>query len=287
MRELIQKILANVVRHFPKQILGLRYFKWTKRFVNWKNPKDLQQYEFVNYINRYKSKNLQDLADLTDKVKVREFVTERIGEKFLTKLYGVWDKPDDIDFKSLPQKFVLKTNNGCGTNVIIQDKEKELDQETVKKNLKKWLHFPYGALSGQPHYSMIEPKILAEEYLEENKNKKSLPRDYKFFCFNGEPKFICIYEDRQVNGHDVKKMVYDLDWKPMPDKVINPVIKDRPIPPSLKEMIEISRILSKGFDFVRVDLYEIDGKPVFGEMTFTPDMINNFTSEFLKIENHP
>lgn len=285
MKNFISGILGSLVAPFPKFILSLRYFKWAKKKINWENPKDLQQLIFKNYIDKYKNKDLKQYADLTDKIKVREFVAERIGEKYLTKLYGNWKDPEDIDFKSLPNKFVLKTNNGCGTNIIVKDRQRDLNESDFRSKLKKWLNFPYGDLTGQPHYSLIDPQILAEEYLVQNKYQEILPYDYKIFCFNGEPKFILYYEDRKVNGHLAKNMVYDVNWNPMNEFVKTPTNHIVEKPSALEEMLDIARKLSKGFEIVRVDLYEIDGKPIFGEMTFTPDVNTYFKKEFLDIKN--
>lgn len=281
----ISKLINVIFSPFSKQIINLRYQKWTHKKIDWKKPKDIQQYIFTEYFKKARDNKLQQLADLTDKIKVRNYVKERIGEQHLTNLYGVWDNVNDIDFSKLPDKFVLKTNNGCGTNIIIRNKTSELEINKIKHQLKNWLNYPYASLSGQPHYSLIEPKILAEEFLIQNGEKDMLPYDYKFFCFNGEPQFILYYEGRKLNGHITPNMVFDLDWNPLKEKVNHPTNHDVPRPISLKEMIEISRKLSKGHDFVRIDLYEINGKPVFGEMTFTPDMVTNFTKDFLDINN--
>lgn len=277
-------LLSKILKHFPKQILSLRYYRWTNKKLNWDNPQDLQQLILSSYINKYKNNDLKKYADLTDKIKVRDFVEKKIGKEYLTELFGVWGSAQDLDFDKLPNQFVLKTNNGCGTNIIVKDKEK-MDKVDLVKNLNNWLHFPYGELTGQPHYSLINPHILAEEFLIQSQTKDILPYDYKIFCFNGEPKFILYYEDRKINGHIAKNMVFDVNWKPMTQYLKNPTDHSIPKPKSLNEMIEIAKKLSKDFEFVRVDLYEIDGKPKFGELTFTPDVMTYFKDDFLNIKN--
>ncbi len=277
-----QKGIGAVSRHFPRAILSLRNYIWSHKLINWKNPDTLQEYVSKLIIDAAKDpEKLQSLADMADKVKVREYVRERVGEKYLTKLYGHWKKTSDVDWDALPQKFAIKTNNGCGTNIIVRDKSK-LDIADAQRKLGRWMEFPYGQLTGQPHYCAIEPEILAEELLEIDGDSTALPADYKFFCFNGEPKYILYYEGRRVNGHECFNAVYDTNWNPADSSVVkNPVTHTVPRPDSLAEMTEMAKALSKGMTFVRVDMYNINGRPVFGEMTFTPDVTTNFTEEFL------
>lgn len=281
------KFISRIASHFPRQILSFRYYRWTKTKLDWKHPRDLQSYIFSKLIISKYTGEIHVWAELADKIRVRDYVTNRAGEKYLTKLYGIWDDPKDVTFSTLPNSFVLKTNNGCGTNIIIRNgTNKEGEKEDIINSLKKWLRFPYGALTGQSHYSLIVPKVLAEEYLEQGGNN-NLPYDYKFFCFKGEPKFILYYEGREVNGHLANNMVFDLHWNAMPDIVLNPTTHQIPRPRSLDEMIVVVKKLCRGFDFVRVDLYEINGKPIFGEMTFTPDVLTYFDKSFLDLSNYP
>ena len=125
------------------------------------------------------------------------------------------------------------------------------------------------------------PQIIVERYLiNEEDPTKALP-DYKFFCFNGVPKYVVIYSDREENTHNYSVMVYDMDWNAYPEFVNSrcPISDIIPRPSALEEMISIASRLSEPFPFVRVDLYLINGSPIFGEMTFTPDVISNITPE--------
>lgn len=274
-------VLVPIARRNPKNILRLRYWLWTHKLMSFSRPTNLQQYTLAEMIKTKDDPELLKLyAKSADKYAVREIVKEKYGEEIIPKLLGVWEKAEDIDFDALPDSFVLKTNNGCGTNIIVRDKAR-LDREDARTKLTKWLKLPYGELSGQIHYAAIPPRIIAEELLKQE-GSDGLPNDYKFFCFDGEPQFILYYEGRQVNGHITYNKVMDLDWNEVKGVVNLPSMHDIPRPASLEKMVDIARKLSKGYKFVRVDLYDINGKPVFGELTFTPDVITNFTPEFLE-----
>lgn len=274
--------IARVAARHPRRILDLRYRRWTGKSVDWKNPTNLQEFILKNVIDVAGDElKLELYSTLADKVRVRSYVTDILGEGYLPKLYGTWETVDEIDWDSLPDKFAIKTNNNCGTNIIVRDKNR-LDINDARRKLSRWLKFPYGELTGQPQYSNIKPLIFAEELLEEKKDSPELPRDYKFFCFNGVPRFILYYEGRKVNGHLTPNIAYDLHWQKLDDIVRRPADHDVPPPKPLDEMIELAARLSHGLKFVRVDFYVINDRPILGEMTFTPDVVINFTSEFLK-----
>lgn len=272
--------LAKIFSLCPKRILSLRYYKATKHFINWKAPRNIQEFSCCQLFD--KETDVAQLARLADKVAVRDYVQASIGEQYLTQLFGVWTSPEDIDFEALPHSFVLKTNNGCASNIIVKDKT-QIDVAQVRQKLTYWLKFPYGDLTGQIHYSKIKPLILAENFLRQSTTSDILPYDYKFFCYKGEPKYILFYEGRSVNGHLTPNMLYDLKWQSIPYAVVRPIDHEVPKPASLDEMIMCVRKLCKGFEFVRVDFYEIDQRPVFGEMTFTPDILTNIKSEYVDL----
>ncbi len=273
---------AKIARHMPKTILGLRYYKWTGKRINWTNPDNLQEYVLANLMAaRQLPQTLQHYGDLADKIKVREFVKSKIGANAIPQLYGTWDNANNIDWSRLHDKFVMKTNNGCGTNIIVRNK-KELNIEKAKRQLHKWLRLPYGDLTGQIHYSKIQPQILAEELLENPACPAQQPQDYKIFCFNGTPRFILYYEDRKVNGHVTPNMAFDIDWKPLQDIVLRPIGHNIPAPASLQQMIDAAKRLSQDLTFARIDFYDIEGRMYFGEITLTPDVRLYFTPQFLK-----
>lgn len=264
----IIKPIALLGHYFPKAILQLRFYKKTGRKYNLKNPQKLQDYSIAKLFD--KTTDLQQYAMFADKYRVRNYVEQKIGAQYLTPLYGVYEQADDINFDLLPDKFVLKTNNGCGNNIIVRDKSKLNIKETRKK-LNYWLHFPYGDLTGQIHYALIPPRIIAESYLEQDKDyPNSLPCDYKFFCFKGKPYYILYYEGRKLNSHIAPNMLFDMDWNPHPEAILHPANHSIPRPQSLELMTQLVTKIAQDIDFARIDFYEIDGKPIFGEITLTP-----------------
>jgi hypothetical protein len=200
----------------------------------------------------------------SDKYAVREYVKNKGLGDLLVPLYGgVYTAPEEIDFQSLPQQFVLKATHGCEMNIICEDKD-SLDWEKAKKRMNHWLHTPQWRMCLEPHYLSIQPRIICEKYLG---NSNSII-DYKFHCLNGVPQFILACFDRDKG---LKLNLYDLKWNQL-DEICDAHRSEIKIPPpaGLKEMIEVSRKLAQDFKFVRVDLYEIDGVIFFGELTFTP-----------------
>lgn len=283
--QLALRAVAPAVAHMPRLLMKVRYRRWTGEWPQLDEPGNLQEFFLSEMLKAAEDPaKLRLYADLADKYVVRDFVRQRVGEKAeqaLTKLYGVWDRPEDIDFDALPVPCVIKTNNGCGTNIVVRSKA-DLNPDEIRRRLSVWLEFPYGELSGQPHYSAITPKIIAEEFLEQNPGTDDLPFDYKFFCFNGEPKFILFYSDRKLNSHVTYNQVYDTDWNIIEGIVKRPLEGTAPRPKALEDMVAMARELSKGFKCVRVDFYGIGKRAVFGEMTFSPDVIINFTPAFLR-----
>lgn len=181
----------------------------------------------------------------------------------MNELIGVWDNVDDINWFELPDQFAMKCTHGCGYNIIC-DSKANLNIKQSKRKLKEWMKEDYGKLYAELHYSKIAPKIVCEKYLVED------PIDYKFFCFNGEPQFMYV---SQEFGKDVNLRItfFEMDGRIAPYKRLDyPVLETASVPLGFEKMVQMSRDLSIGFPFVRVDWYEIDGRIYFGELTFTP-----------------
>lgn len=203
-----------------------------------------------------------------DKYAVRGFVEEKIGKEYLIPLLGCWNKFEDIDFSKLPDKMIFKSTTGSARYKIIKDK-KNIDYEDLKKSMYSWQKLPYGFAGMEIHYLDIERKIICEKLLDMAGPSVA---DYKIHCFNGKPLIVEYISDRK--NHSYRESWFDTDWDKLnivmdSDSAMNHEIIPNP-PKNLEKMIEISKVLSKDFIYVRVDLYEIDGEIYFGELTFTP-----------------
>lgn len=266
---------------------------WVYRYkfgksINWTNPQDLN--EKINWLKF--NIDTSEWTRLADKYAVRSYVEECGLKDMLVKLYGVWEKAEDIDFDLLPRQFVLKSNNGSGDIIIVKDKFIE-DLNELRKRCARMLNTNYGAVLSEPHYYAIPRKIIAEELLDAS--KQSAPSksmiDYKIWCFNGEPH--CVFTIANRGPETYESDVFDLDWNLRSEMLIYAGHCKRPTftlprPESLEEMLEAARIMAKGHPQVRVDFYEVDGKPYFGELTFTSNggFMRYFTREALLEMGH-
>ena len=204
---------------------------------------------------------------LADKYLVREWIKEKIGEKYLIELLGVYSGFSEIDFDKLPKQFVIKANHGSGMNIVVKDKM-ALNMKYVEKEITDWMNIVFGFEGMEIHYFDMPRKILVEKYIEEMNGNLF---DYKIYCFNGEPKYIQVMGNRDFDKHTANEMFFDLDWNKMPFHHTQPefeLVVERPN--KLKELIYVAKVLCEGFKYVRVDLYIINNEVKFGEMTFTP-----------------
>lgn len=241
-----------------KIYIQIMFFYHKHQFVNFKNPKTFSEKQ--QWLKLYNRRN--EYITMADKYLVRNYIKETIGEQYLIPLVGgPWNNSNEIDLSLLPDKFVLKCSNGHGVE-ICKDKN-NFDFESVKKRLNKALKNNLYWYGREWPYKGSISLIIAEEYLQDNIT------DYKFYCFNGEPKYLFIVTDR-MNGGPYGDL-YDINGNHLP--VIDVSFPNNPygipsLPKSFEEMKYISQKLSKNIPFVRIDLYEKDDKPLFGEMTF-------------------
>lgn len=205
---------------------------------------------------------------LSDKYEVRDYVKECGLSHILNELYAKWDQVEEVDFSSMPNEFVIKANNSCATVLIVDDKEK-LNCNDARKIIRGWFKgIPYGYVGYNSHYLRIKPCIIAERLLHDTRSTE-LPIDYKFFCSYGKVFACAVMQERTVRTHDKRTTFYDQNWNVIYDD--NKVNKGRLIdkPSSYDDMVSYCHQLAKEFPLVRVDFYEINGAPIFGEMTFT------------------
>ena len=232
-----------------------------KKLLNLDDPRSFN--EKIQWLKIYDSTPIK--TRLADKYLVREWVKEKIGEQYLIPLLGIYDRFEDIDFNQLPDQFVIKCNHGCGYNIIVKDKS-QLDRVEAKRKVDRWMRENYAFRWGfELHYRDIKPKILIEQYVT---NDGQNLYDYKFWCFDGEVKYIQFRDDFSAN---LKMVFYDLNWERQPFYYDHPLYeKELEKPDNFDEMIRIAKTCCQGFPFVCVDLYRLnDGTIQFGEMTFT------------------
>ena len=270
-------------RFFPKKLSSIRYRDCYGTDIDWKHPKTID--EKINWLKYYSDTSQWTL--LADKYRVRKYVADCGLEDILVPLYGKWDKAEDIDWDSLPNQFVMKTNNASKSVLICKDKD-SLDIDYWIKEIDKWMHYDYSIEKGEIHYRSIPPCIIAEQLLDAE--KQPLPSssliDYKVWAFDGKPVYIWCCLNRTSDSVEV--ITYDTDWKAHPEFSRNfyhfyLTDKRLPRPITLDKMLDAAAKLSKGFPQVRVDFYEVDWKLYFGEMTFTSSAGMNgfYTTEFL------
>ncbi len=242
-------------------MLRFQYILKLGTLPNFKNPK-----RFSEKIQCYKMFYRNDLMQIcSDKLKVRKFVESKGLSSILNKLYGTYTTSDKIPFNELPRKCVIKTTNSSKTNIFYNS---EMDISSIKSKLDIWLKENLFIPSREWSYKFSEPKIIIEKFLEDKKNNFHGINDYKFFCFQGKVEYVVLDVDREKNH---KRNFYDKDWNYLEIVTDYPNFGDSVKKPSqFNEMIKIANTLSKDFPFVRVDLYLIESKIIFGELTFYP-----------------
>lgn len=263
----MKRLLLGLVKKLkflpPGFYMKVYYEYYTGKKLNLENPREFN--EKIQWLKVYYKD--PRLTQLVDKYSVRPYVMEKVGEKYLNDLLAVYESAAEVDFTSLPDKFVIKGVHGCNWNLIVTDKSKLVPWKARMK-FRKWLRRNYYYRSGlEWAYKNIKPRLIAEAFLEEI-GKKSI-NDYKFFCFNGEPRFVQIDVDR---GESHKRRYYDVHWNALPfrDTDYPPFEYKLDKPDNYDEMVTVATRLADDFPFVRVDLYNLSGRIVFGEMTFYP-----------------
>lgn len=268
----------------PKLLTSLQFIYHFHKPLNWFRPKDLN--EKINWLKYNSDTSLWTLC--ADKYRVRDYIHEKGLDGTLVKLYGVWERAEDVDWDALPDSFVLKTNNGSGDILVCKDKSKLNVEETVRKYA-SLLSKSFSDTNGEPHYAAMKPCLIAEELLDSSKQQIETDTliDYKIWCFNGKPHHVWACYNRHQGSVEVT--TYDLNWNRHDGCSIftshyKQAKSDLPKPVSLEAMLSIASKLSQGIPQVRVDLYEVDGKPYFGEMTFTSagGFMNFYTPKFLR-----
>lgn len=230
----------------------------TGKSINFKNPKTFN--EKINWIKLYDRRPI--MTKLADKYAVREYVKEKLGEKYLIPLLWSGKNPEDIPFDELPNSFVIKTNHASGTNIIVKNKS-ELNREEAIKQLKSWLSKNYYYPKREWAYKEIDRKVVVEEFIGP---KNKVPEDYKLFVINEKVVLIQVDHDRDVKH---TRSLYDPKWNKLNYTLEfekSEIVLDKPN--KLDELIYCAEILGEGFSQVRIDFYIVDDQLYFGEITF-------------------
>ncbi len=229
------------------------------RKLNLDNPQ-----AFTEKINWYKLNYRTELMKkCADKYDVRDYVEKKIGKEYLNDCLGIWNSAEEIDFSTLPNKFVLKPTNGSGDVLICKDKA-QLDIKKAKKTLSQNKKRHFSSKTREWAYYGLPYRIIGERYIESCDECQI--KDYKFFCFNGVPQFLFVASERGTEH--LKFDFFDMDWNWLPVTNEHEHNKELKKPERFEEMIEICKKLSEDFPHVRVDLYEEEGRVFFGELTF-------------------
>jgi hypothetical protein len=247
-----------------RSFLSLKYRLVFKKRLNWDSPQTYS--EKIQWLKIYGREPIHKI--MADKYLVKDYISKKIGEQYVIPLIGVWDNENEIDFDALPERFVLKCNHDSGTGMVICKDKSKLNIEKAKAGLHKGLREDYFPISREYAYKDIPRKIIAEQYMEDSETLEL--RDYKFFCFDGEPKAMFIAAGRSQGEENVTFDFFDMEFNHLPFTNGHPNAKVTPKKPvCFDEMKKLAAQLSVGIPHVRVDFYEVDGRVYFGEFTFS------------------
>lgn len=261
----LREQIMNALSFLPdKPYLRLFYFSTTGRNINFKNP--------VGYNEKLQWLKVNDrrpeYSQLVDKLAVREHIEKALGPGYMFPLLGSWESFDEIDFSKLPNQFVIKCNHDSGSTKVITDKTALTAQDyaDMRKFYTRRLKHDFYYDGREYPYKGLKRYIIAEQLMVDERDPGKSIEDYKFFCFDGEPKIMFVVTDRNT---DCRFDFYDMDFNHLDIRKNHPNA-EKPLekPVKFEEMKEIAAKLSKGMRHVRIDLYEVNGKIYFGEYTF-------------------
>lgn len=258
------------------KVTKAKYFCKNNRILNLDCPQEFM--EKIQWLKLYHYK--EEYGQYVDKFNVRSFVETKIGKEYLNEIIGIYNTVEEIDFENLPQQYAIRGTHGSGYNLIV--KNASLSNNTHKINkIKPFLDSNYYNKYRETIYKKVKPRLLIEKYIS-NCNDGLI--DYKFYCFHGQPKYVLV--KKTENGKE-KKCFYDLNWKKIisNENDVNWLESEIEKPANFTEMLKVAGVLSDQFIFIRVDLYSIEDKILFGELTFFPTGGHKrFPIDYLNIE---
>lgn len=268
-----KKTISFLKQKHPTLYLRLVYYRITGCLLHLNKPNTFN--EKIQWLKIYDYPTNKLVIKCTDKYRINDYLKDKELESINAKLLGCWKSFDEINFESLPNKFLLKTNNASGTNFFCEDKNK-IEVDSLKTKFNEWLKNDYGDFSLERHYSKIIPKIIAEEYLEFSDENL----EYNFYCFNGIIRFckVVSFDDKEIKSG--KGRCYDTNWYELPFDYDEKKLVKVNRPPQYDYMLEVCEKIAQDFDFVRIDFFQCIDKVVLGELTFSPG--SGFATTFNK-----
>lgn len=265
LRRYLKICYVKVVSLIPDKIfLKILYWRNSKRKLNLKNPQTFN--EKLQWLKLYDRNS--EYTKMVDKYEVKEYVSKLIGAEYIIPTIGIYDRFEDINFNELPNEFVIKCTHDSESTIICKDKN-NMNVKEIKNKIKYLLKINFFYMGREWPYKNVKPRIIIEKYMASKEQPELI--DYKFFCFNGEPKFIYVSEG--LSNHATATISFaDMDYELMDfyRKDYKPFEKLPPKPKNFEKMKKLAKILSNKIPFVRVDFYEIEGRVYFGELTFFP-----------------
>lgn len=266
-----KSFVCNVISKYPclipddKKYISFRWYLSNMGYkMDWKNPQSFNQK--TNWLKVYDRR--PEYSIMVDKYLVKDYVASIIGREYIIPTIGVWDRAEDIDFDKLPNSFVLKCNHNSGTGMVICKDKSKLIIDKVRTELNKGLKEDYYASNREWPYKDVKRKIIAEQYMEDD--VFHYLRDFKFFCSYGKVYSLFIATDRNKGAHETRFDFFDENFNHLPFTNGHPNAKITPEKPeAFEKMKSIASIISKDIPSARIDLYEINGKVYFGEITFS------------------
>ena len=267
-------------RHYPVLQAKRMFRMYFKRILDLNNPQLFAEKIIWLKLFYFPKDSLTVLAG--DKYGLRQYLDKKELSHLKAPIIGTYDSVGEINWKTLPNKFVIKKSNASGYNIVVTDKNK-VSEKDVKRKIGKWMNTPFGYLTGQHHYEKMRPKIVVEEFIEE------IGKEWRILCFNGRPEIVQMvhwlgeYDGSVHGGHLESGLVFaDLEGKIVGiaksiNHSINQSINQRykvgdniDLPSDFKTMVETAVLIAKDFPFVRVDFFHGGGKLILSELTFTP-----------------